>query len=419
MKLVVTKLTFNLPAILIVVLIGGVVFYQSIERMINHNVDEVLSIRKEHVIELLNRYKGESPVIEYGFASIHEIDKDVADQFPQPEVFKDTAIYNPKFDESIYYRQLDFIHNKGEKYYRVSIRKAMLDSHLVLKSMLKTIFLVCLAMSVVIIMLNLYIFDRFWNPFHNILKNLQAFNLDNSRPYKSTKTRLEEFRQLDETIQEITNNLQQEYDELKDFTGYLTHELQTPLAVISGQIDVLMQDKSLSKDQLQSINTIRNTVQGMSRFEEALILLKRIDMGQFSESEPFDFSDALNAKLDQTEELIHLKNIRLEKDIDKAVTVNIHPDLAETLLNNIISNSIRHNIANGFIRVSLSADALEVTNSVGTYADDDGNKKTDFISSRGLGVGQSIIKSVCLRYGFKMQVDTNNGEFKMRIGFNS
>lgn len=417
MKLVVTKLTFNLPAILIVVLIGGVVFYQSIERMINHNVDEVLSIRKEHVIGLLNRYNGESPTIEYGFASIREVDKDAAGMFPKSEVFKDTAIYNPKLDESIYYRQLEFIHQKGDKYYRVNIRKTMLDSHLVLQSVLKTIFLVCLVMSIVIIMLNLYIFDRFWNPFHNILRNLQAFNLDNSRPYKSTKTRLKEFRQLDTTIQEITYNLQQEYNELKEFTGYLTHELQTPLAVINGQIDVLMQDESLSKDQLQSINTIRNTVQGMSRFEEALILLKRIDMGQFNESESFDFSEALNAKLEQTEELIHLKNIRLEKYIQEGVRVNIHPDLAETLLNNIISNSIRHNITNGYIRVSLHSDVLEVANSSGTYREESSDKKSDFISSRGLGVGQSIIKSVCLRYGFKMHVENNDGEFKMRITF--
>jgi two-component system, OmpR family, sensor histidine kinase QseC len=185
--------------------------------------------------------------------------------------------------------------------------------------------------------------------------------------------------------------------------------------VVNGRIDLLIQDQSLSEDQLRSLVAIRNTIQGISEFEKTLIFLKRIELGQFNQMGHIDFSATLTSKLEQTEELIKLKKISLKADIVPNVMLDIHPQLMDTLLNNIISNSIRHNIKNGFIDVKLTPRELNVTNStreVGELS----HEGADFISIRGLGVGASIIKAICNRHQLNFKVVQEDNAYSLVIG---
>jgi signal transduction histidine kinase len=415
MRLVVKELIFNLPAIIIVVALGGGIFYQSIESVLETNEDEVLKIRKQYIIDLLDNYKGESPFIEHAFADIYEIEEEDVLHLPVTDVFSDTVINNPKLDESILYRQLRFQYSTNGRNYMVWARTAEVDNDEVLQSVITTIVITCLLMAVVISFLNVYFFRKIWMPFHGILSNLTRFNLDGSSEYVSAPSSVKEFQMLDATLREITSRLQSEYDELKDFTSYLTHELQTPLAVVNGKIDLLIQDQSLSEDQLRSLVAIRNTIQGISEFEKTLIFLKRIELGQFNQMGHIDFSATLTSKLEQTEELIKLKKISLKAEIVPNVMLDIHPQLIDTLLNNIISNSIRHNIKNGFIEVKLTPRELKVTNStreVGELS----HEGADFISIRGLGVGASIIKAICNRHQLNFKVVQEDNAYSLVIG---
>src|SRR3546814_2523543 len=62
------------------------------------------------------------------------------------------------------------------------------------------------------------------------------------------------------------------------------------------------------------------------------------------------------------EELTEMKSIILESDIQDNVNVALHPALADILINNLISNSIRHNYPQGHIRVTLTGNGLLVSN---------------------------------------------------------
>src|SRR3546814_13054429 len=57
-----------------------------------------------------------------------------------------------------------------------------------------------------------------------------------------------------------------------------------------------------------------------------------------------------------------MKSIILESDIQDNVNVALHPALADILINNLISNSIRHNYPQGHIRVTLTGNGLLVSN---------------------------------------------------------
>ena len=58
MRLIVAKLYYNLPTILLVVFIGGIIFYFSIKQNLENHALEILEIRKEYAIKLNRQIKG-------------------------------------------------------------------------------------------------------------------------------------------------------------------------------------------------------------------------------------------------------------------------------------------------------------------------------------------------------------------------
>jgi signal transduction histidine kinase len=154
----------------------------------------------------------------------------------------------------------------------------------------------------------------------------------------------------------------------------------------------------------------------ISRSEEALIFLKRIELGEFNESKKLNFSELLHQKLEQTEELIMLKKIHLKAEIDDDIWLTLHPQLAEALLNNVISNCIRHNHTGGRIYIVLHKDFFHAHNSL--PGKQDKQAQTGFITSKGLGVGLSIVQSICSRYKYKIRFgEKSNGTFRLDIEF--
>jgi signal transduction histidine kinase len=95
--------------------------------------------------------------------------------------------------------------------------------------------------------------------------------------------------------------------------------------------------------------------------------------------------------------------------------------LADILFNNLISNSIRHNIPEGFIRISLKGDTLKISNSGHSLQGDPKElvnrfRKSDR-SAESTGLGLSIVKKITqlyqfsVSYGYKDSVHTLKLEF--------
>lgn len=419
MKLVLAKLKYNLPAIIIVVGIGGIFLYYSIERILQHNENEVLKLYKESVINMLNAHPPDEVMDESPFAFIYQISKQEAHTIR--ETIKDTLIYDTALKESFLFRQLHFSHCTSSQCYSVIVRKSLVDHNQVLTAIFTDVFIICLVVVAVITLLNLYIFKRIWSPFHKMIRTVSEFQLDKDKAYESIPSSILEFRELDKTITVITQKLQAEYNELKFFTAYLTHELQTPLAVMKAEIDLMLQEEKLSPEQIKRMLNIRHQIEIISRFEQAAILLKRIDLGKFKDEQTLNFSNLLLDKLDETEELIHLKSIQLKKEITPGVTLSIHPELADALLNNILSNSIRHNIMGGEIQIKLTSRYLQLINSTeksSTRSNPDHNQhENESLTQRGLGVGLSIIAAICKKYKFHFHTEKKQDQYVSIIQF--
>ena len=237
------------------------------------------------------------------------------------------------------------------------------------------------------------------------------------------ETNINEFAELNSAVDSMTKKASRDYNEIKSFTENASHEIQTPLAIILSKLELLSQSETLKEEQMNIIQTIAETTNRLSKLNQSLILLTKIDNRQFRETTPVDISALIIHHLNNYEELLHAKEIKLAKEIQPGVMVSMNETLAEILIINLLSNAIKHNVEKGIINIKLTSNVLSVSNT--------GNKpdtppsvyferfKKGSDSNESLGLGLSIVKKICEAYSFGVDYNYSEMLHKISINFSS
>jgi signal transduction histidine kinase len=158
---------------------------------------------------------------------------------------------------------------------------------------LATIFVI-MAASLII---NRVVLKRLWQPFYRSLDILKNFRVDKKQTMDFPSNQIDEFEFMNQTIQKTTNQAQQEYSLLKEFTENASHEMQTPLAIIRSKLDLLIQDENLSEDQSKTMQSAYSAIERLSRLNQSLLLLAKIENNQYAETTRINLTDKITEKL--------------------------------------------------------------------------------------------------------------------------
>ena len=131
---------------------------------------------------------------------------------------------------------------------------------------------------------------------------------------------------------------------------------------------------------------------------------------QFAETSSVNFKQKLREKTDDFHELWQSQNISVSTSLAD-VLVNMNNELADILLNNLLSNATRHNFSGGFIKIELTSRQVKITNSSVQNQLDPERLFSRFYKQNENGkngLGLSIIKQICDISGFKIAYVFNN-----------
>jgi len=259
---------------------------------------------------------------------------------------------------------------------------------------------------VALFLINRLFLNNLWKPFNTTLQQIKQFNLSGKEKLHLEQSNISEFTELNNAVTIMTNRVSQDYDEIKNFTENASHEIQTPLAIIKSKLELLSQSENLKEEQMNTIQSVYEATNRLSKLNQSLILLTKIDNQQFKESEEVNISILINKHLSNYEELIAAKLITIKKNIDDNVKMNMNETLAEILISNLITNAIKHNIDNGIIEITLTNNYFSISNT-GIPLQSDPSElferfKKDTVSSESLGLGLSIVKKISERYGYEI-----------------
>jgi len=407
----------NLFVSLIVLLLTGVIYYLVIHFILTEKLDKDLRIEEDEIRAYVSTY--------------HKL--------PLPGDFQDQKVaYRPvkeddtsgrKFSNCIYLNEKENKEEPGRSLLTYIVVNKQLFEVTVVKSRLeaeglgKLIFLITLGiiafLLLVLFLLNRFLLNSLWRPFYGMLDQMKAFNLADKNEINAEFSKIDEFTELNHAVLLMSQRVKQDYKELKSFTDNASHEMMTPLAVINSKLDTLIQTAGFSDQQGELIEDIYLAVGRLSRLSHSLLLLAKIENNLIKNEELIDLKELLSQKARQFQELLQSNEISISLNLE-AKAVSMSKYLADILLNNLMSNAIRHNLKSGHIDVLLSADQLIFSNtSIATALEETRTferfNKTS--SSEGMGLGLAISREICNLYGFKLDYQYENEKHAFIISF--
>lgn len=199
--------------------------------------------------------------------------------------------------------------------------------------------------------------------------------------------------------------IHQKIQEIEHFIKDITHELNTPITAL------LLSSKRLKEKAYYDEKIVRNiSISTKQLFD----MYNALAFTSFSHSgyrdEELSFSKLVQESIEYFDELLGSKEIKLiSRLLDKDLFMDTQK--AKMLINNILSNAIKHSMTNSTISVELTETSLLVTDEgIGIEKEKLGTvfkrftRASDY--SGGFGVGLSVVKHICDDYGFKVEVES-------------
>ena len=359
MKLATKYQRSNLIATVVLFLIASAAFYLLLHRVLIFQMDEDLEI-EQHEIETYAHKFGAMP--QNVMMVEDQIVKVELASTPMDKAIHHTVVLRDEVEHSEdKFRQLVFTVQTGSQLYQVSVSK-FLEATQGLANLIILIALGTIALMLVVsFLINRMVLRRLWKPFYKTIARMQAFELSKTTEEPLPFVPIEEFDLLNKTLEAATSRASQDYQVLKEFTENASHELQTPLAIVRSKLDLLIQDERMSEEQSRIILDTYEAVRRMTHLNQSLLMLAKIEGGQYAERTSVDVRALLEEKLTLFESFIQDRGITFERNLAPSGLL-ANPALMDMLLNNLLSNAINHSNQNGRVDVALTADGLVICN---------------------------------------------------------
>ena len=194
---------------------------------------------------------------------------------------------------------------------------------------------------------------------------------------------------------------------LDRFIKDTTHELNTPIAAILSNIQMINKD-NIDEKLAKKINRIEIGAKTISNIYEDLTFVS-LNNQIISNNEKLNFSQILNQRVDFFKSIASSKQIEFILDIKENVFIVCDVKKLSKLIDNILSNAIKYNKFQGFIKVTLKDKILIIEDSgKGMSKDNLSNLFTRYKrfdkSVGGFGIGLNIVSLIAKEYDFKVDV---------------
>jgi signal transduction histidine kinase len=395
---------FIYSAILLVIAIP--IFYFALKKMIVQSVDENLISTKTIVIpQLQNNILNhrESSLVLAGYDIHYE---------KEPSDTNEDSIYtiettSPESESPSPNRELVSHFYVKEEFYSLHIITTLTDKFSLIKRIIWIVAFLLVVLFLGLVLMNRVLTKNIWLPFYKTLGSLKKYRVDKQAVLQLESSRINEFNDLNQAIEDLAETNYQTYLSQKEFTENASHEMQSPLAVFQSKLELLMQTNPLNEEQASLIADLASASKRMHRLNKALILLTRIDNDQFLEKETISVREILKKLIKHYEFPIASQSIQFSFDDGEDVLIEANRTLIEIMLGNLLSNAIRHNLPNGIVQVSLTQKELTIQNSGRGIPLD--NKKIfrrfqkESDDEESIGLGLEIVNKICARYQYNIQ----------------
>lgn len=260
-------------------------------------------------------------------------------------------------------------------------------------------------------------------PVTDLVGRVANLRPEDKPPPLASHYRWEEIRELAHDFDEYLLRLEAFIERERAFTADVSHELRTPLAVVNGASEVLLADSELPARSRKQVSRVERAASEMSEIITALLVLAREDEGGQGPSKTCQVEAVLRDVTDKLQGLLKAKPISLALDVRAHPRLTVDRAVLATVIGNLLRNAVTYT-DHGEIGVVLGATYLTVRDTgIGIEPADLPNVFDRYYRSersRGAGIGLSLVRRICDRYGWRVQIQSQPGQgTTVRLEFGS
>ncbi len=250
--------------------------------------------------------------------------------------------------------------------------------------------------------------------------SVMAKKLDKNNPTQSFNVMRDksEIGMVAKTLHQTMQRMQQYHQREKQFLQNASHELRTPIAVVTSALDIIDLRKSQGNSNVCDQHThIRRANKNMAELTEALLLLSR-EQDANDQSENVNLVQLCERLLQDHKYILHGKKVEVEFMSEGSVYQELPLSLCRIVLSNLIRNAFEHTLV-GIVCINAKDDVITITNTSSNF---EGNYQ--FVSQRGVsleqgyGIGLDIVKQIIDQQGWQLHISsTYNDGCQVVISF--
>ena len=413
------KLLYKITLTLLVPLsltigIWGWLSYRTMSKKIHADTDLILKSYSSDIImrllsgkELPERFNGayntyyiksltpeeaaESPAVEYGEAEAFlKSQEDFASSRIRSQIFQDNEGNFRKITVSL-----------------PTFEQDMLIEHVFWWTMLLFIVLLASVLAIGLVLLNYNM-----KPLYRLLDWIDRYEPGMQGSKVPSDTDIVEFRKLASAIEHAVTRFETQYEERKIFIGNASHELQTPLAVCSNRIEMMLEHPDMTEALAEEMIKVHRSLSGLIRLNKTLLLLSKIENGQFPQTADVDMNALAKESIELHQEIYDHKNIAAEIDGEDRFVHRIDEQMASVLIGNLVKNAFLYTPSGGTINVTMWKTGFSISNTGNAPLDKDKVFRRFYQPSGrkegATGLGLALAYSVCMNNGMDITYDFIN-----------
>lgn len=165
----------------------------------------------------------------------------------------------------------------------------------------------------------------------------------------------DEVGKLATAFNSMSESLQKEDENRKEFLANVSHELRTPLSYVKGYSEAILDGVVKPEQQLKYVGIIQKEAGRMQRLVRDLLDLATLDGQNFPlQQEPNVIAQLIEDTLETYTQILKDKEIKVIKNLDESIIASVDPDRFQQVIHNLLDNSIRYTPSGKSITISLT-----------------------------------------------------------------
>jgi heavy metal sensor kinase len=230
----------------------------------------------------------------------------------------------------------------------------------------------------------------------------------------------DELDRLASTLNEMLGRLDGAFRQIRQFSADASHELQTPLTILKGELEVALRAPRTADEYRRVLGSALEESERIARLVEGLLLLSRADAGVLRmDRKPLDLAQLVAEVCEQTQVLAKAQGVTLALGSSTPIAIQGDREHLRRLLLNLVDNGIKYTPAGGRVTLSLHEDGawavLRVSDTgIGLTPGEQERIFQRFYRAPeavsrgdgGSGLGLCIARSIAEAHGGRIEVDS-------------